>query len=90
MIVFSVTSLVPNPAVGQRIAELWPSNYLKLSDTSWLVAGSGTAQELSDAMGVTRGDFSGVVIFSTTGYYGRAPNNIWEWIAAKLEAPADA
>ncbi len=26
------------------------------------------------------------VVFSTNGYFGRAPTNIWEWIKAKLEA----
>lgn len=55
----------------------------------WLIASSGTAQELSNKLGVTEGDLGSTIIFSTAGYYGRAPSNIWEWIKAKLEAPND-
>jgi hypothetical protein len=54
----------------------------------WLVAGTGTAQEVSIGLGVNTGGIGSTIVFSTAGYYGRAPTNIWEWIKAKMEASA--
>jgi hypothetical protein len=87
MIVFSITALLPNPKLDEAIKTNFPNSHLQVSPTVWLVAGSGTAQEVSNKIGLTEGGLGSAVIFSTSGYYGRAPSNIWEWIKAKMEAP---
>jgi hypothetical protein len=87
MIVFAVIALVPNPVLDAAIAKNFPKDFLALSPTSWLIAASGTAQEVSLRLGVTTGGIGQTIVFSTAGYYGMANSNIWEWIRAKLEAP---
>jgi hypothetical protein len=89
MLVFAVIPLAPSPALDTAITNHFPSNSLKVSATLWLIAASGTAQELSNRLGATDGSLGSTIIFSTAGYYGRAPTNVWEWIRAKLEAPVD-
>jgi len=61
----------------------YPDNHLKVGPGQWLVAGSGTAVDVSNLLGITTG-VSGLAIVSLIGgYFGRAPNNIWEWMASK-------
>jgi hypothetical protein len=90
MIVFTVIALAPNEKVENAVTTKFPDDHLRVSDTTWLVAGTGTAQELSTKLGITGGRVGSAIVFSTAGYYGRAPSNIWEWIKAKLEASVDA
>jgi hypothetical protein len=90
MIVFAVSALAPNAALDAALPAKFPGNCLQASPTLWLVASGGTAQEVSDKIGITEGGLGSTIVFSTAGYYGRAPSNIWEWIKAKLEAPLDA
>jgi len=89
MIVFSVVAVDPGPGFAQAVASAFPQNHLQISSTVWLVAGTGTAQEISNAIGITP-EFNPALgtglVTTISGYYGRAPNNIWEWIQAKLEA----
>jgi hypothetical protein len=90
MIVFAVIALAPNPALEAAIAAKYPDSHLKIGPNSWLVAGSGTAEETSRRLGVYGGsDIGMTVVFSTAGYFGRAPSNVWEWIKAKMEAPSN-
>ena len=84
MIVFAVIE-VSNAAVIQTALEThFPGDFLKLSFSNWLVAGRGiTAKDVSDKLGISEGQSNGIV-FTTAGYYGRAPGNVWEWVGAKL------
>lgn len=91
MIVYSIIAVAPAPGLDAAIKAAFPNNWLQVTPTFWLVAGTGTAQEVSNKIGITppgrTPDLGTAVVFATAGYYGRAPNNIWEWIKAKLEAP---
>ena len=71
-------------AVKTNFAE----DHLQISPQEWLIAASGsTAKDISDKLGITDGSNGSAIIFVTAGYYGRAPNNIWEWISVKLQRP---
>jgi hypothetical protein len=89
MTVFTLISLAPGPAIAAAIEEHFQNNNIKIADNVWLLAGVGTAQEISNRLGVTPDAKVGnAIVFATSGYYGRGPSNNWEWIKAKLEAPA--
>jgi hypothetical protein len=61
--------------------------HLPLIDgTAWLVAHSGSAQELSGKLGITDGSNGPGLVFEIGSYYGRANPDIWAWIKAKWEA----
>ena len=89
--VFFITSLGENnPVLEQAIVKNFPNDYLAISPNEWLVAASGTAKNISDTLGITDGTSGGGVVFSTSGYFGRANNQIWEWLLAKLGAVRNA
>lgn len=89
MQIFAVISLVSNPALGARIEQSYPDNNFALSDAAWLVAGSGTSQEVSSRLGLVAGEFNNAVVIGMDTYHGRAPVRIWDWMKAKLEAPVN-
>ena len=86
MIVYAVVGVSPAAGLGASIATAFPTDSFQVTPSFWLVAGSGTAQEVSDKIGLTAGNLGSAVVFSTAGYFGRAPTNVWEWIKVKLEA----
>jgi hypothetical protein len=55
-------------------------------DKGWLVSTKGTAQELSERLGVTSGENGAAIILEIASYFGRANPNIWSWIKIKMEA----
>ncbi|HVA17505.1 MAG TPA: hypothetical protein VMV59_07305 [Candidatus Dormibacteraeota bacterium] len=84
MTVFAIVN-VGNPlAVEAALVANFPGDFLQLSPTEWLVAARGvTAKDVSDKLGISEGKSNGIV-FTTAGYFGRAPNNVWEWIGVKI------
>jgi hypothetical protein len=63
-------------------------SFIGLEDNrGWLISTTGTAQGLSEKLGVTNGNNGAAVIFEIASYFGRANPNIWSWIKEKLEAP---
>lgn len=47
----------------------------------WLVAYDGTSRQLSDALGISDGNFGSALVLNFSGHWGRAPSDLWEWIA---------
>jgi hypothetical protein len=93
MTIFAVMAVDPLAVakISERILARFPGNSIPAGTNIWFVAGSGTAKEMSDQLGVTAPEtevISGVIVVSINGYFGRAPAPIWEWIAAKMAAPA--
>lgn len=87
MKVFHVTVLANTHDFESAVAARIPGNFLKITGDAWLVAGSGTAQEMCAKLGMPtvpgeRSPFSAVVT-GISGYYGYGGSNIWEWVAAK-------
>jgi hypothetical protein len=88
MTIFAVIALNQGsiPSLNAQLATKYPSNYFAASPSVWFVAAGGTAKEVSDRLGISEA-IPGVVVLSVSGYYGRASNNLWEWLAAKMAAP---
>ena len=88
MTVFVVLNVSDPDKVGEALKTNFGENYLQISSGEWLVAASGlTAKDISDKLGISEGTSGSAIIFTTAGYWGRAPNNIWEWIGAKIQQP---
>jgi hypothetical protein len=62
---------------------------LKLDSGSWLVSANGTQQEVVEKIGVTEQGGPSVIAFATSGYWGRAPAPVSDWLKAKLETKAN-
>ena len=96
MTIFAVLLPAPEPAIVNAIKTAFPNNHLSINETQWLISAAGTATDVSAKIGVydpqnpTAPATGSAIVFSTNGYFGRAPTNIWEWIKAKLEANPSA
>jgi hypothetical protein len=85
MIVFAVINANKPVNLESAIIRNFPEDHLKISGTEWLIAARGmTAKDVSDKLGITDGSNGSAIIFTTANYYGRAPNNVWEWLSVKL------
>ena len=95
IVVFSTLFVVlgdpANVKLTQALAEKFPGDHILIRPGQWFVVSSGTAVEVSDKLEVTPGNATGTaVIAGVSGYYGRANNQIWEWIVAKVGKPSNA
>ena len=83
---------VQQPLTAKIVAE-FGGNSLRINDTQWLISASGTAQEICSQLGIydpaspNAAPVGTAIVFASSGYFGRAPTNIWEWIKVKLETP---
>jgi len=83
MALFAIMAASENPALLASLETHYPGNHLKVGVGQWLIAGSGTAAEISNTLGITVGTSGAGIVVLVAGYYGRASNNIWEWMASK-------
>jgi hypothetical protein len=96
MTIFAILMPRPQPALAEKLVSVFKTDTLQVSDTQWLVSAIGTAQEISVRLGIynpdnpTAAPVGEAIVFATSGYFGRAPANIWEWIKVKLEAAKSA
>lgn len=80
MAVFLIVPTSHEAALAAAITAKLPGKYHMLPKGEYLASFVGTSKELSDLLGVTDGTGGLAVIASISGYNGRAPNDIWEWI----------
>ncbi len=78
-----------NVAIQARIGQ--EDRYKLQANAGWLVSFKGTTIELSNHIGLT-GQLAGqppsvasAIIVPVTGYYGRGPTDMWEWLKTRLE-----
>jgi hypothetical protein len=63
-------------------------SYIRINPTpgQWLVAvNAETAKEVSDSLGISADkpdDLGPALVLTVAGYWGREPDNVWEWIVA--------
>jgi hypothetical protein len=85
-VVFAISDVA---AVEPRIQAIAPWLNLKVGNGEWLVIAPAatTTKELCERIGLGISDpiASGIVV-RAEGYFGRASNSIWEWIATKTGA----
>lgn len=91
--IFAVISLNPqnHDAFVKEIVTKFPTDYFQASPDGrvFLVSAPGTAKDISDRLGIGEPQgLTSVIVLAISGYYGVAPMNTWEWIAAKIAAPA--
>ncbi|HCX31668.1 MAG TPA: hypothetical protein DHU55_18145, partial [Blastocatellia bacterium] len=91
IMVFKVFTVAPEnyEPIKERIAERFPGNYYEVGDGQWLVADAGTAKEIYIRL-FPEAEFplaaKNVAVFGITGYWGFAPQDMWEWIRSKTGA----
>ncbi len=69
------------------IEAAFPNDHIQVNPDEWLISSAGTAIGISEKLGISdvKNDLIGIV-FGMSGYYGRASNEIWDWIKAKAES----
>lgn len=87
MIIFAVLIPVENPQLEATLVSLYPNDHIKVGPGQYLVAAKSTAVDLSNALGITDGKNGNGIILTTSAYYGRSGNNIWEWMKLKVSIP---
>lgn len=83
MALFAIMTPSEFPTLVTSLQTNYPDNHLKIGPGQWLVAGIGTAVDVSNKLGLTDGQSGVGIVCQVGGYYGRAANNIWEWMATK-------
>jgi len=86
--VFAIINASNPASLMSALKTVFPSDHLQISSSEWLVAARGmTAKDISDKLGITDGTSGSAIVFTTAGYFGRSPNNVWEWLSAKIAQP---
>jgi hypothetical protein len=86
MAIFVVFKVSHPHQMHAAIARAFPFDHSDLGDNEWLISARGTAQEVSNKLGLTPGnDLGSAIVFSMQSYYGRASTNVWDWIKTKAE-----
>ncbi len=91
MVIYTVATKFPanDEMLKSRITEQFSTDYYEIGRGHWLVAFSGTSKELyaklfpEPELPLPSKD---VVVFGISGYYGIAPQDVWEWMKVKLGA----
>jgi hypothetical protein len=57
--------------------------YIEAIQGQWIISFKGTSEELSNMLGISdnKNGLSAIVL-SVSGYWGFAPNNLWEFMTA--------
>jgi hypothetical protein len=87
--IFALISFEPNKPLADMLVTTYPGGFFQADSDMRLffVSDSGTAKDVSDKLEITSGSFGSVIVLAVSGYYGRAPMNIWEWLAATVAKP---
>jgi hypothetical protein len=90
---FAIVAADDPEKMGAKLLAEFPDLHLKIGTGQWLVVGAAsmTTTEVSHKLRVTDdtnnppSDFPGAaIVLSVSNYYGRASQNIWEWITSKI------
>jgi hypothetical protein len=76
-------------AIQAALTARFPNEHYEIAPNRWVVSSdSPTAKDLSDTVGITQAGKPATImaiVVSIRGYYGAAPGDLWEWMAAKVE-----
>lgn len=87
MAIFVVINDAANPQLANKIAEVFPGDFLNLGGGHLLIKADTTSQGVCERLGVVKGGpFPGTIVFSTSGYFGLHNSSTWEWLKTKSEA----
>ena len=87
MQVFAVLSVSRPEDVALALERSFPHDHLKLRDGEWLVAVPlMTSRDVCDRLGISEGQNGNAIVVAMDGYWGRAPNDVWEWVGSRKAA----
>jgi len=84
--IFAIMATSQPDKLEALIESQFPENNFLVASGQWLVVGPSTmtSQELAVKLQVSVDEsVSAAIIMSVSGYFGRAPINVWEWLVAK-------
>ena len=95
MPIYIAVPLTPDSAaLNAAVEKFIPSatdRYKLQSDRGWLIKFSGTTVELSNHLELTGQEaghaspIGSAIIVPVSGYYGRGPTDMWEWLKTRFE-----
>jgi hypothetical protein len=85
MSIFVIFRVTDPAKLKAAIAANFENEHLELGNNEWLVSSNMTPQGISDKLGITDASNGVAIVFGMSGYFGRAPTNIWDWIKSKAE-----
>ena len=80
MATFVIIPTTGNTGINNTIPTRFGNASFQLPQGQWLVAYDGTSKQLSDELGISDCAEGGAVVLSFSGFWGRASNDVWEWI----------
>lgn len=87
MTIFAVLEQSPNTKLSKAIKSQFSDDYLMVATGQWLISANGTAQSISDKLGLHKGTgINSTLVFATSSYYGLHNSDTWDWIKNKLES----
>lgn len=93
MPIFLVIPLASNTGpLNEAVRGMLPEHdrHQLANDRGWLVTYNGTTKELTNRLGVTgqaqgeKSPIGSAIVAPISSYYGRGPNDMWEWLALKF------
>jgi hypothetical protein len=87
MALFAVMSPSVNVKLEAAIKNKYPNSFYMYSSTQWFISSKSTAKEISDQLGISikQDHIGSAVVVGVNGYWGRANNDLWDWMKAKTE-----
>jgi hypothetical protein len=83
MTVFAIMGLSNLEKLAAEIARVYPADFLRISTTHWFVVDKLTSKEVAEKLGIPDGQTADAVVVATSGYWGRAQNQVWEWLSSR-------
>jgi hypothetical protein len=83
MALFAILAVSDDPRIAAAMVSVYPNDYLKVGPGQYFVSAKGTAADVSNALGITKGINGLGIVVTIANYYGHAGTNIWEWLKVK-------
>jgi hypothetical protein len=87
MLLFAIMTPGDHAGLQAALNTHFADNYLKVGNGQYLLAARTTVVEVSNTLGITQGINGIGIIVSIAAYYGRADQNVWEWMRVKAATP---
>lgn len=87
MLLFALMTPGDHVGVQAALQTNFATDHLKVGPGQYLIAARTTVIDLSNTLGLSDGRNGLGIIVSISGYYGRADQNIWEWMRVKGSTP---
>lgn len=87
MAIFTVFGANNAAALQSAVERKFRGNFLQVGPGQWLLAAEGkTARQVTDELGISDGTNGNAIVTTVGNYWGRHPNDTWEWLKVKMES----